>query len=92
MLTPYMIYLFRHNDLADAIRMYFENQLDKVDLSKNETGFKTSWQTDIPRLRAGKVGGQVKRLLVTRSCFYCCILPSIGGSCVKSNLSQNSCM
>ena len=40
------------------------NQLDKVDLSKNGSGTEPTWQTDIPRLRAGKVGGQVKGLAV----------------------------
>ncbi len=54
----------RHNDLAYQIRVYFQNQLDNVDLTKNGSGadpkiYGDEWQTDIPRLRAGKVGGQV---------------------------------
>ena len=57
-------YLYSHNDLPNAIRSYYMNQLDKVDLSKNGSGMEPYWQTDIPRLRAGKVGGQVKRLRV----------------------------
>jgi len=48
-----------HNDLAYAIRAYFENQLDQVDLTVNGSGmYGADWQTDIPRLRAGKVGAQ----------------------------------
>ena len=36
------------------------NQLDKIDLSVNTSGqFGPMWQTDIPRLKAGKVGAQV---------------------------------
>ncbi len=54
----------RHNDLAWQYRVYFMNQLDKVDLTQNTSGadpkiYGNEWQTDIPRLRAGKVGGQV---------------------------------
>ncbi len=46
------------------------NQLDGVDLTKNGSGadpdvYGHEWQTDIPRLRAGKVGGQVS--------FACCV-------------------
>jgi len=49
-----------HNDLAYAIRAHFENQLDQVDLTVNGSGmYGADWQTDIPRLRAGKVGAQV---------------------------------
>lgn len=49
-----------HNDLAYAIRAYFENQLDQVDLTVNSSGmYGADWQTDIPRLRAGKIGAQV---------------------------------
>ena len=56
----------RHNDLAWQIRAQFENQLDKVDLTKNGSGadpaiYGHAWHTDIPRLRAGKVGGQVSK-------------------------------
>ena len=54
-----------HNDLAWQFRVHFENQLDRVDLHKNTSGadpniYGNMWQTDIPRLRAGKVGGQVR--------------------------------
>lgn len=57
-------FLYRHNDLAWQIRAQFQNQLDKVDLTKNGSGadpkvYGHEWQTDIPRLRAGMVGGQV---------------------------------
>ena len=51
-----------HNDLAWQIRFYFHNQLDRVNLSRNTSGlYGNEWQTDIPRLRAGKVGGQVSQ-------------------------------
>ena len=50
----------RHNDLAYQLRMHFRNQLGEIDLLKNTSGqFGAAWQTDIPRLRAGHVGGQV---------------------------------
>lgn len=54
-----------HNDLAWQFRVHFENQLDRVDLHKNTSGadpniYGNMWQTDIPRLRAGYVGGQVR--------------------------------
>ena len=36
------------------------NQLSEVDLSQNTSGqYGAFWQTDIPRLKAGHVGGQV---------------------------------
>lgn len=46
-----------HNDLAWQIRVYFKNQLSEIDLSRNGSG--GVFQTDIPRLRAGRVGAQV---------------------------------
>ena len=49
-----------HNDLAYAIRGHFQNQFEHVDLTVNGSGmYGVDWQTDIPRLRAGKVGAQV---------------------------------
>ena len=52
---------YRHNDLPDMIRVYYENQFGKLNLSVNGSAHPPgpSWHTDIPRLRAGKVGGQV---------------------------------
>jgi len=49
-----------HNDLPWAIRQRFESKLDKVDLGKDTRalGGDPPLMTDIPRLRAGKVGGQ----------------------------------
>ena len=50
-----------HNDLAEQVRSLFMNQLDTVNLLINGSVLYGSlWQTDIPRLRAGKVGGQVR--------------------------------
>ena len=51
----------RHNDLAYELRANFKNQLSEIDLLKNTSGqYGVSWQTDIPRLRAGHLGGQVE--------------------------------
>ena len=51
----------RHNDLAYELRANFKNQLGQIDLLQNTSGqFGAAWQTDIPRLRAGHVGGQVR--------------------------------
>ncbi|CAI8014227.1 Dipeptidase 1 [Geodia barretti] len=48
-----------HNDLAYELRANFKNQLGDIDLLKNTSGqYGVAWQTDIPRLRAGHVGGQ----------------------------------
>lgn len=60
----YKIYIHSHNDLPYQIRWNFENQLDEVDLTRNGSALPpgevgSEWHTDIPRLRAGKVGGQV---------------------------------
>ena len=54
----------RHNDLPYEIRDNFENQFDRFDLFKNGSALPPEevgheWHTDIPRLRAGKVGAQV---------------------------------
>ena len=51
----------RHNDLPFVIRLYYENQFNELNLTVNGSAHPPgpSWQTDIPRLRAGKVGGQV---------------------------------
>ena len=49
-----------HNDLAIQLRGTFKNQLGDIDLLKNTSGqYGAEWQTDIPRLRAGHLGGQV---------------------------------
>lgn len=63
-----------HNDLAAQIRAQFQNQLDDVDLLMNGSGadpdiYGHEWQTDIPRLRAGKVGAQV---LLRITCLVIC--------------------
>lgn len=54
------IFVDRHNDLAYELRDIFKNQLGEIDLNKNTSGqYGAAWQTDIPRLRAGHLGGQV---------------------------------
>ena len=65
---------FRHNDLPSQLRQYANNSVYSVNLEQdmrvtwnNETPYDdTSFpripsQTDIPRLRDGKVGGQVRK-------------------------------
>lgn len=51
-----------HNDLPWAIRERFDSKLDRADLSKDTRGLPTAGgpplMTDIPRLKAGRVGGQ----------------------------------
>src|SRR5262249_31910525 len=52
-----------HNDLPWEIRARFKNDLSKIDLSKDTAGLPRGEgdapiMTDIPRLRAGRVGGQ----------------------------------
>ncbi|KAL7302923.1 hypothetical protein TKK_0004151 [Trichogramma kaykai] len=55
-----------HNDLPWNVRKFVHNQLGDVnlssDLSRIEPWAKSDWShTDIPRLRAGQVGAQVKQ-------------------------------
>ena len=72
--TSVRIVCFRHNDLPSQFRQYANNSVYSVNLEQdmrltwnNETPYDdTSFpripsQTDIPRLRAGKVGGQVRK-------------------------------
>ena len=51
-----------HNDLPWAIRERFDSKLDRADLSKDTRGLPTAGgpplMTDIPRLKAGRGGGQ----------------------------------
>ena len=61
--TPHSLSLpISHNDLAYEIRSHFLNQLDQVDLNTSTDVYGNQWQTDIPRLRAGRVGAQVSNL------------------------------
>ena len=58
--------VYRHNDLPYQIRDIFDNQFDEFNLSKNGSTLPpekvgNEWHTDIPRLRAGKVGAQVAK-------------------------------
>ena len=46
-----------HNDLPWQYRK-LSNDFSQVPLATGTTGFKPSWHTDIPRLRAGMLGGQ----------------------------------
>lgn len=52
-----------HNDLPWAVRERFESKLDRADLSKDTAALpkpadEPPLMTDIPRLKAGRVGGQ----------------------------------
>jgi membrane dipeptidase len=47
-----------HNDLPWELRQRFSNQLGKIDLRADLSGGDKPLQTDVPRLRAGGVGGQ----------------------------------
>lgn len=65
MLLPEIKHIyFRHNDLPGRLRANAWNQLQSVDLTQDT---RLQWnnseripQTDIPRLRKGKVGAQVR--------------------------------
>ena len=47
------------------------NQLSEVDLSQNTSGqYGAFWQTDIPRLKAGHVGGQVYNYICIYIIYY----------------------
>jgi membrane dipeptidase len=48
-----------HNDLAEKIRAQYGNHLSKIDISRSTKDIRTvaPFQTDIPRLRQGHVGG-----------------------------------
>ena len=47
-----------HNDIPWQYRQRVDNHLDQMDLSQDLTGLKPALHTDIPRLRAGGMGGQ----------------------------------
>lgn len=47
-----------HNDLPWELRQRFSGQLGKIDLRLDQSGGEKPLQTDVPRLRAGGVGGQ----------------------------------
>ena len=55
-----------HNDLAYEIRSRFLNQLDQVDLNTSTDVYGNQWQTDIPWLRAGRVGAQVSNQIASK--------------------------
>lgn len=61
---------FRHNDLPYNLYKLAENNLDKYNFEKNLTNdpvwgskYCRSCFTDLPRLRAGKIGAQVNQFL-----------------------------
>jgi membrane dipeptidase len=46
-----------HNDLAENYRSRVADHLDRIDLARSTASLRPPLQTDIPRLRAGGVGG-----------------------------------
>lgn len=56
-----------HNDLPWALRQGFGNDPHAVDLTTNQSAGTTRLHTDIPRLRAGGVGGQFWSVYVPAS-------------------------
>lgn len=56
-----------HNDLAFAIRNDHGGDLAAVDLTRDTRGLTPPLQTDIPRLREGRVGGQFWSVYVPAS-------------------------
>ena len=47
-----------HNDVPWQFRSRVDNQMEKLDFAKSTKGLKPTMHTDIPRMRAGLVGGQ----------------------------------
>jgi membrane dipeptidase len=47
-----------HNDLPDQVHEYFAGDLSRVDLTADTSTLPGALQTDIPRLRAGRMGAQ----------------------------------
>lgn len=61
--------LSRHNDLPWNVRKFVHNQLGEVNLSSDlgrvDPWARSDWShTDIPRLRAGLVGAQVRMKII----------------------------
>jgi membrane dipeptidase len=46
-----------HNDLPENLREFAKNHHDRIDISKDTGHLEEPLQTDIPRLRQGKLGG-----------------------------------
>ncbi len=47
-----------HNDIAENLREKYKNQLNLIDLGMDSSHLAEHLQTDIPRLKHGRVGGQ----------------------------------
>ena len=58
-LTDRRVIFCRHNDVPYQIRIKYHNRFENMTFDTSEP----SWHTDIPRLRKGKVGSQVKESL-----------------------------
>jgi membrane dipeptidase len=69
-----------HNDVPWQYRIRTNNRLDAIDLAADTSTLERPMHTDIPRLRAGRVGGQFWSVYVS---------PSITGpEAVKAQLEQ----
>ena len=66
MITPLLLFLHSHNDLPMKMKRGANNKLTTFDL--NELPPWDVTHTDIPRLRQGLVGAQVRPLYVVRPC------------------------
>ncbi|SOB78736.1 membrane dipeptidase [Sphingomonas guangdongensis] len=69
-----------HNDLAWEIRTEYDARLDAVDLTRDTSRLTKPLQTDIPRLKKGRVGGQ----------FWSVYIPAdvTGAAAVQTTLDQ----
>ena len=59
------LFSHRHNDLADQFRVFAKNKVYSINLKADTRRVwnRTLAQTDIPRLRAGRLGAQVGFIL-----------------------------
>ena len=55
------LFCLRHNDWAMQIRDHRKNVINNISLDDDFTQYYNESHTDIPRLREGKVGAQVRK-------------------------------
>lgn len=60
----------RHNDIPYQIRIKYKNRLENLTFDKNLKN-ESTWHTDIPRLRQGKVGSQVGKEIKSWTILQC---------------------
>lgn len=69
-----------HNDLAWELRTSYDSAVEALDLTRDTSKLAKPLQTDIPRLRKGKVGGQFWSLYIPAS--------QTGAQAVQTTLDQ----